>query len=360
MIDIDFSEKDFNPDLPKIGWVCTHTPEEVLHAAGFHPFFTLEKTPSTKLADTYLHHNLCPYVRSCLDFGLKTEDSSLKGMVIMNSCDAMRGLYHSWLNYVPGTPFIHFMNVPKDTDPLALDYFRQEVQRLRTELEKFTGRKIQDSALWGAIDLYNESRDLMKELSELRRGPENSIKGTTVFKVIQASQRMPKESFNKKLRGFIQNIKRKEEKKTHSREPKIMIVGSLLPSAQLIEIVEEAGAVVVCDDLCSGSRYFEGNVEKGDDPIKALSFRYLLKVPCARMKNTELRLERGKELLENFHVDGIIYQTVKFCDNHLYDFPVYREHFQDRGVPVLQIEEDIIGGNTGQIKTRVEAFIEML
>lgn len=139
-----------------------------------------------------------------------------------------------------------------------------------------------------------------------------------------------------------------------------MIVGSLLPSAQLIEIVEEAGAVVVCDDMCSGSRYFERNVEEGDDPIKALSSRYLLKAPCARMKDTELRLERGKELLENFHVDGIIYQTVKFCDNHLYDFPVYREHFQDKGVPVLQIEEDIVGGNIGQIKTRIEAFVEML
>lgn len=360
MVDIDFSEKDLNPDLPKIGWVCTHTPEEVLYAAGFHPFFILEKTPSTKRADTYLHHNLCPYVRSCLDFGLKAEDSSLKGMVIMNSCDAMRGLYHCWQNYVSTTPFVHFMNIPKDSSPLALEYFGQEVHRLRTALEDYTGRKIQDSALWGAIDVYNESRDLMRELYELRKNPDCSLKGTTVFKVIQASQRMSKKNFNEKLKGFIQDVKKQKGTTSRADEPRIMIVGSLLPSAQLIEIVEEAGAVVVCDDLCSGSRYFDRNVEKGNDPIQALSARYLLKAPCARRKATELRLERGKELLESFHVDGIIYQTVKFCDNHLYDFPVYREYFQEKGVPVLQIEEDIVGGNIGQIKTRIEAFVEML
>jgi len=360
MVDIDFSEKDLNPDLPKIGWVCTYTPEEVIHAAGFHPFRILEEESSTKLADTYLHHNLCPYSRSCLDFGLKTEDPTFKGIVIVHSCDAMRGLYHCWQHYVSATPFVHFMNVPKDTGPLALEYFTQEVQKLKTDLESHFGRKIEDSVLWGAIDLYNESRSLMAELYELRKSPVLQIKGTAVFKVIRASQKMSKESFNKKLKSFLEEIKNQKEKMSLPQGPRIMIVGSLLANSQIIELVEEAGASVVCDDLCSGSRYFEGNVEKGDDPIKAISSRYLLKAPCARMKNTELRLERGKKLVEDFQVNGIIYQTVKFCDNHLYDYPLYHEFFQDAGLPVLQIEEDFVGGNRGQIRTRIEAFIEML
>lgn len=360
MVDIDFSEKDLNPDLPKIGWVCTYTPEEVIHAAGFLPFRILEEESSTKLADTYLHYNLCPYVRSCLDFGLKAGDPALKGMVIVHSCDAMRGLYNSWQHYVSATSFVHFMNAPKDSSSLALEYFTQEVQKLRAALEAHFSRKIEDSALWGAIDVYNESRSLMKELYELRKSPELQIKGTTVFKVIQASQKMPKESFNKKLKSFLEEIKNQKEKMSLSQGPRIMIVGSLLTNSQIIEIVEEAGASVVCDDLCSGSRYFEGNIDKGDNPIKAISSRYLLKAPCARMKNTELRLRRGRKLVEDFQVDGIIYQTVKFCDNHLYDYPLYHEFFRDAGLPVLQIEEDFIGGNKGQIRTRIEAFIEML
>ncbi len=359
-MDIDFLEKDLNPDLPKIGWVCTYTPEEVIHAAGFHPFRILEETPSTKLADTYLHHNLCPYARSCLDFGLEAEDPSLKGIVIVHSCDAMRGLYNSWQHYVSATPFVHFMNVPKDSGSLALEYFTREVQKLKIALEAHSGRKIEDSALWGAVDVYNESRRLMMELADLRKSPELQIRGTTVYKIIQASQTMPKERFNKKLKNFLEEIKNQEVKTSLPQGPRIMIVGSLLANSQIIELAEEAGASVVCDDLCSGSRYFEGNVEKGDNPIKVISSRYLLKAPCARMKNTELRLERGKKLVEDFQVDGIIYQTVKFCDNHLYDYPLYHEFFQDAGLPVLQIEEDFVGGNRGQIRTRIEAFVEML
>ena len=360
MVEINFSEEELNPELPKIGWVCTYTPEEVIHAAGFHPFRILEDLPSTKMADAYLHHNLCPYARSCLDFGLKAEDQDLKGIVIAHSCDAMRGLYNSWQHYVSSSSFVHFMNVPKDSSPLAIEYFTREVEKLKDALENYSGRKIEESTFWNTIDLYNESRDLLKELYELRKTFEIPIKGTTVFKIIRASQKMNKKSLNKKLKSFIQEVKNQEVKKSQEKGPRIMIVGSLLANSQIIEVVEEAGADVVCDDMCSGSRYIEGNIEKGEDPIKALSSRYLLKSSCARMNNTELRLEKGMKLLEDYQVDGVIYQTVKFCDNHLYDYPVYHEFFQDADVPLLQIEEDFIGGNIGQIRTRIEAFIEML
>ncbi len=360
MADKDFAPEDLDPDLPKIGWVCTYTPEEVIQAAGFHPFRILEDNPSTRLADTYLHHNLCPYARSCLDFGLKGEDRNLKGIVVAHSCDAMRGLFQSWQHYVSSTAFVHFMNVPKDTGSLALDFFAQEVQKLRIALETYSNLKIEDSALWEAVDLFNMSRNLLRELSALRMDPDLSLSGKTFYRIIQASQKMPKQDFNQKLKNFIEEIRMGKDKTSQAKGPRIMIVGSLLASSQLVDIIEEAGARVVCDDLCSGSRYFEGNIGKAGDPVRAISERYLLKAPCARMKNTKLRLERGKKLREDCQVDGIIYQTVKFCDNHLYDFPIFREYFEKEEIPVLQIEEDFSGGNIGQIKTRVEAFVEML
>ena len=360
MADIDFAPEDLDPDLPKIGWVCTYTPEEVIQAAGFHPFRILEDNPSTRLADTYLHHNLCPYARSCLDFGLKGENRNLKGIVVAHSCDAMRGLFQSWQHYVSSTPFVHFLNVPKDSGPLALDFFTQEVQKLRHALEAYSGSQIEDSALREAVDLFNASRDLLRELSALRKDPGLPLRGKTFYRIIQASQKMPKKDFNQRLKNFIEEIKKERDKTSQSRGPRIMIVGSLLANSQLVDVIEEAGARVVCDDLCSGNRYFEGNIEKSGNPIKAISERYLLKAPCARMKNTRQRLERGKKLVEDCQVDGIIYQTVKFCDNHLYDFPIFREYFEKENVAILQIEEDFSGGNIGQIKTRVEAFIEML
>ncbi|NIM58638.1 MAG: hypothetical protein GTN76_04980, partial [Candidatus Aenigmarchaeota archaeon] len=270
MVDIDFTPEDLDPNLPKIGWVCTYTPEEVIHAAGFHPFRILEENPSTKLADTYLHHNLCPYARSCLDFGLKGKDRNLKGIVVAHSCDAMRGFFQSWQHYVSSTPFVHFMNVPKDSSSLALEYFAKEVQKLRSALETYSGRKIEDSALWEAIDLFNETRYLLRELYALRKNPDLALKGKTVYRIIKASQKMPKKGFNQKLKNYIAEVKRKRGKTSEVKGPRIMIVGSLLANSQLVDVIEEAGALVVYDDLCSGSRYFEGNIEKEGDPIQAI------------------------------------------------------------------------------------------
>ncbi len=358
--EVDFDLQIVDPDRASIGWLCTYTPEEVIYAAGFHPFRLLEDAPSTKLADTYLHYNLCPYVRSCLDFGLRKKNQAFKGIVIVNSCDAMRSLYHIWNRYLSSETFIHFMDLPKIATSLALGYFRKEIQKLITSLEKYFGRRIKESALKEAVGIYHESRDLMRELYDLRKKQPLLINGTLVSKIVRASQRMPKKTFNQKLKKLIQEIKTIKAKADQPDRPRIMIVGSLLSNSQLIEAVEEAGAVVVCDDLCTGSRYFEGKVEDRGDLVEALSRHYLLKTPCARMKDTFLRLEAGKKWVKEYRVDGVIYQTLKFCDNHLYDYPVYQEFFKKIDVPMLQIENDFVGGNLGQIKTRIEAFVEML
>ncbi|NIO48326.1 MAG: hypothetical protein GTN73_02635 [Candidatus Aminicenantes bacterium] len=203
MTEIKFSEQGPKPKLPLIGWVCTYTPEEIIYAAGFHPFRLNENNPSTKLADTYLHHNLCPYVRIYLDMGLRMEEKQLKGIVIVNSCDALRSLYHIWRKYVSSCSFVHFINLPRITSPLAVDYFKQEIQKLIIALESHIGRKIKESDIAEAIDIYNKSRDLMRELYELRKSEHLGLKGTSVFKILQASQRMFKRFLIKSLKNLL-------------------------------------------------------------------------------------------------------------------------------------------------------------
>jgi benzoyl-CoA reductase/2-hydroxyglutaryl-CoA dehydratase subunit BcrC/BadD/HgdB len=139
-----------------------------------------------------------------------------------------------------------------------------------------------------------------------------------------------------------------------------MLIGSLFSDLNFVDMIEDLGGFVACDDLCCGSRYYESRVNASDDPIEALSLCYLQKPPCPQMKTTKERLTRAQGLIEENKIDGIIYKTIKFCDNHLYDFPAYAEHFHENGIPILQIEDDFKGGNQGQIRTRVEAFIEML
>jgi benzoyl-CoA reductase/2-hydroxyglutaryl-CoA dehydratase subunit BcrC/BadD/HgdB len=360
MIDDFFMDETFNPEIDYIGWTCTYTPEEIIHAAGFQPVLIAESTPSTKKADAYLHNNLCPYPRSCLDFGLKNENVRLKGLVIAHSCNAMRIFYHYWSRLVARESFVHFLNVPKKTDSFAVQYFYKEIQGMISAIETYFEIKITEEALWKAVDVYNETRRLMAEISAMRKDAAFPLKSSLLFQVVRASQRLPRGDFNRELAALIDKLKDKEQESSVSRLPRILILGSILPGPQLLEIIEEAGAKIVYDDLCSGSRYFEYLVEKNGDPIQAISERYLRKSPCARMKDTDIRLENAREKIQEYRVDGVIYATVKFCDNHLYDFPVFKEVLEKANIPVLQIEEDFTGGNVGQIRTRVEAFVEML
>ncbi|MFQ5722746.1 MAG: 2-hydroxyacyl-CoA dehydratase subunit D, partial [Candidatus Aminicenantales bacterium] len=219
---------------------------------------------------------------------------------------------------------------------------------------------IKDSDIAEAIRIYNETRDLMVKLYQLRKQVPPFLSGTVVAEVVRASQIMSKIEFNQKLSKFLEEVGKQKNRSSEFKGPRIMVVGSILPNNKLIDIIEQAGAVVVCDDLCTGSRYFEEKVEEGPDLLKAIAQRYLGKAPCARMKATELRLERAKKMAAEFKVEGIIYQSVKFCDNHLYDYPLYRSYFHKMGLPLLQLEDDFKGGNIGQLRTRVEAFIEML
>jgi benzoyl-CoA reductase/2-hydroxyglutaryl-CoA dehydratase subunit BcrC/BadD/HgdB len=360
MIEDIFTKDTFDPEIPSIGWTCTYTPEEVISAGGFQPVRIAESTPSTKLADVYFHSNLCPYARSCLDFGLKNKSKILKGIVIAHSCNAMRIFYHYWSQKVAQGSFVHFLNVPRKTDAAAVDYFAKEIHKLKSAMEAFFEISIGEKVLSEAIDVYNKTRDMMTEVYAMRKEKSLPLKATQLFRVIQAGQRMSRRKFNNILEGLIEEIKNQKKKASSIRQPRILITGSLLSSPQLLEIVENAGADVVYEDLCTGSRYFDGRVEKETDLIRSLALHYLKKSPCPRMKDTDLRLGKIRERIQEFAVDGLIYNTVKFCDNHLYDFPVFKETLEDSGIPVLQIEDDFTGGNIGQIRTRVEAFVERL
>ncbi len=352
------SEKKFI-ERPKIGWFCTYTPEELIFAAGFHPFRIREEISATKFADTYIHHNICPFVRRSLEYGFQNKDPKFLGVVITNSCDAMRCLYHNWKKYLPSTSFIHFLHVPRIRNSLAVEYFTKEIMGLKRALEDYSGRRIEESSLHSALRTYQESRELLKKLYDLRREERIDLDGVTFYRIMKESQEMPKAEFNPSLKNLIEKASENQKREIKKR-PRVMIVGSLLRSERVIEIIEGAGAKVVVDDLCFGRRYFEFNVEESDDLLTSLSKGYLSKVPCARMKDSHLRLMESERLVEEYRVEGIIYLTLKFCDNHLYDYPLFRDYFQRKGIPFLQIEDDFKGENVGQLRTRIEAFLEVI
>jgi benzoyl-CoA reductase/2-hydroxyglutaryl-CoA dehydratase subunit BcrC/BadD/HgdB len=109
-----------------------------------------------------------------------------------------------------------------------------------------------------------------------------------------------------------------------------------------------------------GLRHYSGAIEEGPDPIESIARRYLLKPSCTRMPGFSERIEHMEELIQDYLVDGIIYSTVKFCDYGMFEAPAIERRLQSRQFPFLILENDYVWGDEGRVRTRIEAFVEMI
>jgi benzoyl-CoA reductase/2-hydroxyglutaryl-CoA dehydratase subunit BcrC/BadD/HgdB len=344
---------------PVAGYFCSYTPVEILTAAGLQPY-RIVPGPGRAItrADTYIDRNFCPYVRTCLGEALDGQYEFLSGLVMVNSCDAMRRLYDVW-RYNIGGGFVHLLDLPRIDSESSIDYFLECLVRLKGEIESHYRVDISDEKLAAAIDERNRSRSLLKELYLLNLERGQPLSGTQVNSVVRASTVLPREGFITVLERLLEEIGG-TGKKTGVEGPRLMVTGSVLENPHILGLIEQCGARVVVDDLCTGTRQFWLTVEAGNRPLDALARHYLRRVTCPRMKDAGRRFDHVFQLIDEFSVKGVIFYTMKFCDPFLYDVPVLRERLAGRGIPSLALEGDYTPGTLGRVKTRIEAFIEML
>jgi bzd-type benzoyl-CoA reductase N subunit len=344
-----------------MGWVCTYVPEELLHAAGALPVRISGYAKETDLQDgtAYFYVNNCSLARSCLQLGLRGEYAYLDGFVAGSTCDAARRLFDLWRHYVP-VPFSHILTVPRKYSERALDLYLNQIVQLKKELEAHLNVEITNDSLMKSIGLYNESRTLLKALNDLRKLDEPPINGSQTMEVLNAASRMPKETFNDCLKVLLRDLEcSKPRGKGRAR---IMIAGSALNNAEFIQSIEQIGGLVVTDELCTGTRYWADPVSVGDhdDPLRAIARRYLNNFPCARMYPSEERFQRMLSLIREFRVDGVISQTIRYCSPYSNDLPLLSDVLNRNGVPMLSLDVEYGTSGSGQILTRVQAFLEML
>jgi benzoyl-CoA reductase subunit C len=168
----------------------------------------------------------------------------------------------------------------------------------------------------------------------------------------------PKEEHNKLLNELLSQIENRSD--TPKSGTRLLMSGSVMDNTELVRIVESAGANVVADDLCTGSRYFWDLVKPASNPLKAIADRYLNKIPCPFAVHSEDRFKHTLEIAKNYDVEGAIIFVLKFCDTHLFDAPILIEELKSQGIPVLYLEWEHATSGIAQLKTRIEAFLEMV
>ena len=345
---------------PVIGWNSTYTPEEIVHATNALPVRILgSMEATTTLADAYLPRNACSFARSTLDLALKGNYNYLDGLVTSNSCDNFGKTYDLWKHYTK-IPYFHFINTPHTNTQKSHEFFYNELLRFKEPLEKTFKTPITNKTLQNTIKTYNQNRTLLKKLYNLRKKDPPLITGAEALEIVLSSMLTTKQTHNKLLKQLLKEIpNRLDPPKPGVR---LLITGSIMDTPNLLNITETVGGIAVTDDLCTGTRYFWNLIDEAEkDPIKAISKRYLNKIPSPFMHDyRQERFNHIKQLIKDYKVEAVINFLLKFCDTHMFDTPILTEQLQTQDIPILNIEYEHTRSGIAPIKTRIEAFIEMV
>ena len=352
-----------------IGYVCSFAPLEMITAAGCIPFRVRGdiEEPITK-GDTLLETIVCPYYRSCFDLSAKEKYAFLSGMVIPHGCDSMVRSYSAW-NYALPYSYFHFVNIPSLCDESSFEFFGEELSAFRKSLQKFAGKAITDQDLAQAIRVHNANRDKARALYEFRKSDPPLISGAELTMVLTVGSSLPIEESNVLFDQVLTEIGGRK-KSPLNKGPRILIDGACIDNIELIKLTEELGGNVVADTICNGARDYFPRTDVDLDPIDALARRYLDKINCPKTyRENKTGTFEGDiasrfgdigAYAKEFNVDGAILYIYKYCDPFGFEVPARKAYYKSINVPLLHLEDVYSAGTIGQLRTRVQAFLEMI
>jgi benzoyl-CoA reductase subunit C len=356
-------------DKTVIAYICSLVPAEIITAAGLVPFrIRGDVTEPITKGDINLETIACPFIRSCFDLSVKGRYDFCDGLVITHGCDSMTRTYSTW-RFTLGLPYSHFINVPHTVSGPSIEFFREELNTFRKSLGRFARKEISESDLTEAIHLYNENRDKAKALYELRKSDPPLISGTEMSKILTVGMSLPITESNELFAQVLQELRQRKPAPL-PKAPRIMVDGACVDNVDLFKLIEDTGANVVVDSLCIGTRDYLPHTDVGGDPLNALARRYLDKINCPRTYREKVGETYGEDLAsrfgdtgslaQEFKVDGVILYVYKYCDPFGFEVPARKAYLDSLNIPVLYLEDEYSAGTIGRLRTRIQAFLEII
>ncbi len=344
----------------RIGFACAYAPLPLIDAAGGRPFRILPESTAADQAGRILHDNMCPHVKRILDRAMGDDLPELGGVVLTNSCDTMRRLADGWRRARPEER-VFLIDLPPAAGERSTRWFAAELERLRRELGEWTGHPISDAALKDSIARYNQ---LATGLSELReRLNEGGLTGGSPA-LQRVYNRISTSSLTESL-ALVRELLAQPTTASGTVGVPVHLFGNVLSDPAVFELIEECGARVVSDDLCTGGRLVQPIPGEKDpvSPIERLADGILSRSACARTMTPDTPGQLGEDLVARARevgARGVIAHIVKFCDPYLGRLPAVRQALKAASLPLLVLEGDCTLRSVGQQATRIEAFVEML
>lgn len=354
-----------------IGSVCSLIPEPLLNLPGcFSVRLRAPRTGSIEMGTYYMTSIMCEACRAILERAIEGGYQFLDCILAPDACAQMNrcveNIEHLQLCGKDGF-FVTYADVPMKSDGTALrHYVRQMRQYILEPLAQHFYIDTSEAALHKGVALHNRICRLLTEIGAFRAEENPRITGYEFAVLCLASYCCPKESLIPILEETLEELENRQPDPHPSYRARVLLAGSEIDDPELIRLIEETGALVVADRFCLGS--FPGREEialrENEDILTGICRHYMEGGQCPRFMNTDKIRERHTymdQLARHFHADGIIYQQIKFCDywgyERAYASQVMRDEF---AYPVLSIDRPYAVGNAGQLRTRVQAFVESI
>jgi benzoyl-CoA reductase/2-hydroxyglutaryl-CoA dehydratase subunit BcrC/BadD/HgdB len=343
-----------------VGYTGLAVPEEIIHAARMLPFrISADNEPvSLRKADACMLPSTSPAERALLQMALDGRYDFLDGVVVSVVNEGARRLVDNWRVYAP-RPYMDAIFLPRKRTDEAHALYLADLEDWRNRLSEVRGAYIVDRDVKRAIEACNRGRELLQTLYALRRRDRPPVTGAEMLEVVKAATRMPREKFNDLLAQLLAEIESTGREIGKSR--RLMVIGSELQNSTWIEALEEFDAVVVTDELCTGTRYCCGMVDTSLPPMEALARHYLLaRSPGETVRPAGKRFRHVFTMAGQYKVDGVVSQIQRDDAEYGHDRMILKKEMEERGIPILELDVDFGDGRSEQLTTRFEAFMEVL
>ncbi|MBY6952723.1 double-cubane-cluster-containing anaerobic reductase [Clostridium botulinum] len=348
-----------------VGTFCVFVPEEIIVAA---------KAISVGLCagsqfwiedgEKVLPRNMCPLIKAFMGAkigGTCPYFQSCDMVIGETTCDGKKKAWEILDEYVP----VHVMDLPQMKRDKDFKKWGEEINDLIKKVEEITGNKITVEALKEGIRVTNAKRKALKRLYDLRKYKPSPISGLDCLLITQIAFYDDPKRFTEKVHELCDELEEKIKNSQESNKKRILITGTpmALPNWKLHSIIESLDAEVVVEETCTGTRYFEGEVsEEGEtleELIKNLADRYL-NINCACFTPNTGRIDDIIKYTKEYEADGVIDTNLSFCHTYAVEHRDVEAKLKEKNIPIMHIETDYSTEDSGQIKTRVEAFLEMI
>lgn len=291
-----------------LGYVCKYTPVELFEAMNTDIKRLEPSVTDFNHADTLMHANICSYTKAVLEDVIAHD---YEGVILTTCCDSIRRLYDTLKSQFPDK-FFFLLDIPRKVNDFAISLYERQLREMISSYEAFSGKS------------FDEKR---------------------FFSIMQSKSAPAKTRHAKENACFDKDC-------AASCSLSIGIMGARCNN-EIRQLLADHETNILFDLTCTGlTRDFHISAEQ---PLFSYAAALLNQIPCMRM----LKAVSRENLLNGFtdRLDGIVYHTVKFCDSYSYEYADFKEHLS---VPLLLVETDSTKQCAGQVRTRVEAFIEEL